>query len=50
MTLHEAIIQVLQQKGSTMTTQEIADAINKKGLFAKKDNHTISSFQSYTSA
>jgi len=43
--LHEAIIQVLQQKGSTMTTQEIADALNKNGLYSKKDGSSISAFQ-----
>ena len=45
MTLHEAIIKVLQQKGRTMTTQEIADELNKNGLYSKKDDSSISDFQ-----
>jgi hypothetical protein len=45
MTLHEAIIKVLQQKGRTMSTQEIADELNKNGLYSKKDDSSISDFQ-----
>lgn len=45
MTLHEAIIIVLRQKGRPMSTQEIADELNKNGLYSKKDGSTITAFQ-----
>jgi hypothetical protein len=47
MTLHEAIIRVLQQKGRTMSTQEIADELNKNSLYSKRDGSAITDFQIY---
>lgn len=45
MTLHEAIIKVLQQHGKSMSTQEIADALNKYKWYTKGDGSSISAFQ-----
>lgn len=45
MTLHEAIIQVLKQKGKSMSTQEIANELNKNRLYSKKDGSPITAFQ-----
>lgn len=45
MTLHDAIVQVLLNKGHPMTTQEIADELNQNGLYSKKDGSLISAFQ-----
>lgn len=45
MTLHEAIIKVLQQKGRTMTTQEIADELNRNKWYTKGDGSSIAAFQ-----
>ncbi|MEQ1554912.1 MAG: GIY-YIG nuclease family protein [Ferruginibacter sp.] len=45
MTLHEAIEKLLRQKGHAMTTQQIADELNKNGWYKKKDNSEIQAFQ-----
>jgi hypothetical protein len=45
MTLHEAIIKLMQQTGKSMTTGEIAAALNQNGWYSKKDNSEISAFQ-----
>ncbi|MDN3594165.1 DNA-deoxyinosine glycosylase [Zunongwangia endophytica] len=45
MTLHSAIELVLKKKNKAMTTQEIADDLNKKGLYQKKDKSEITAFQ-----
>lgn len=46
MTLHEAIIKVLEESGKEwMTTQEIADVLNKNKYYTKKDGSPISAFQ-----
>lgn len=45
MTLHEAIEKLLRQKGRSMTTQQIADELNKNGWYKKKDGSTIQAFQ-----
>lgn len=46
MTLHEAIIQVLKEsKNSSLTINEIAEILNKKKLYVKKDNSAITAFQ-----
>ncbi len=45
MTLHEAIEKLLQQTGRPMTTQQIADELNKNGWYQKKDGSTIQAFQ-----
>ncbi|MDY0104556.1 MAG: HTH domain-containing protein [Lentimicrobium sp.] len=45
MTLHEAIIKVLQQAGRALTTSEIADALNKNKWYEKKDKSLIIAYQ-----
>jgi len=45
MTLHAAIEKLLQQTGRQMTTQEIADSLNKKNWYQKKDGSKITDFQ-----
>lgn len=45
MKLHEAIEKLLRQTGRTMTTQQIADELNKNGWYQKKDGSTIQAFQ-----
>lgn len=45
MTLHEAIEKLLRQTGRPMTTQQIADELNKNGWYQKKDGSTIQTFQ-----
>ena len=45
MTLHEAIVKLLQQKGCSMTTRQIADELNRNGWYEKKDKSKITAFQ-----
>ena len=45
MTLHEAIIEVLNKSGRSMTTQKIANELSSTGLYRKKDGSEISAFQ-----
>ena len=45
MLLHEAIIQVLNEKIHEMGTQEIADEINSRRLYTKKDGTDVTAFQ-----
>lgn len=45
MTLHEAIAKLLEQKGSAMTTTEIAFEINKNKWYKKKDGSLIAANQ-----
>lgn len=45
MTLHEAIEKLLRQTGRSMTTQQIADELNKNGWYQKKDGSAIGPFQ-----
>lgn len=45
MTLHEAIEHVLQMNGSPMSTSEIAETINNKKLYIRKDNVPIQATQ-----
>ncbi|MBK8845936.1 MAG: hypothetical protein IPO27_04900 [Bacteroidetes bacterium] len=45
MTLHEATEKLLRQTGRSMTTQQIADELNKNGWYQKKDGSTIQAFQ-----
>lgn len=45
MTLHEAIEKLLRHTGRPMTTQQIADELNKNGWYQKKDGSTIQAFQ-----
>lgn len=44
-TLHEAIEKLLQQTAQPMTTQQIADELNKNKWYKKKDGSTISAYQ-----
>lgn len=45
MTLHEAMIEVLKEKKSPMTTKEIAEKLNQNKLYEKKDKSLIKAFQ-----
>lgn len=45
MTLHEAIKIILEESGRELTTQEIADELNRRGLYQKKDGTAITAFQ-----
>jgi len=45
MTLHEAIIIILSDSGRKMTTREIADELDKKKLYKKKDGSIITDYQ-----
>lgn len=45
MTLHEAIIKLLKQKGRSMTTTEIASDLNRNMWYAKKDGSLITAYQ-----
>lgn len=45
MTLHEAIEKLLRQNGRPLTTQQIADELNKNGWYQKKDGSKIQAFQ-----
>lgn len=45
MTLHEAIEKLLKQTGQSMTTQQIADELNKNKWYKKKDGSTITAYQ-----
>lgn len=45
MTLHAAIEKLLLQKEHPMTTQQIADELNKNNWYQKKDGSKIIAFQ-----
>ncbi len=45
MTLHEAIEQLLRERGRPMTTNEIAMELNKNKWYQKKDGSKITAFQ-----
>lgn len=45
MKLHEAIEQLLKQKGRPMTTSEIANELNRNKWYTKKDKSPICNFQ-----
>lgn len=45
MTLHEAIEKLLRQTGRPMTTQQIADELNKNKWYQKKDRSAITAYQ-----
>lgn len=44
-TLHSEIETILREHGKPMTTQEIADAANTRGVYTKKDGSAITAFQ-----
>lgn len=41
MTLHEAMIEVLRENGAPMTSREIADVINARELYRRKDGRPL---------
>ena len=43
--LHEAIIIVLRARGHSMTAQEIADEVNRRGLYTRGDGNPVPSKQ-----
>jgi len=45
MTLHEAIMIILREHGSPMSTRAIADELNRRKLYSKKDGSSINDFQ-----
>lgn len=45
MTLHEAIVRVLQEAGHAMTVEEIADRLNQTGWYVKRDGSRITPYQ-----
>jgi len=45
MTLHEAIVKVLKTAESVMTTQQIADELNRTKAYQKRDGSIISDYQ-----
>lgn len=47
MTLHSAIERLLRETGRPMTTQEIADKLNKNNWYQKKDGSKITAFQTH---
>lgn len=51
LTLHEAIATVLREGGNRwMTTRELADAVNERGLYRKKDGSPVESNQIHARA
>jgi predicted ATP-dependent endonuclease of OLD family len=48
MTLHEAIIQVLKSANRTLTTQQIAEELNRNKIYQKSDGSEITEFQIYS--
>jgi HB1, ASXL, restriction endonuclease HTH domain len=44
-TLHEEIATVLRESGRPMTTAEVADAVNERGIYSKRDKSLVASFQ-----
>ena len=45
MTLHEAIVKVLQENMRPMSANEIAETLNKRKLYIKKDGSVINPSQ-----
>ena len=45
MKLHEAIVKVIVSKGTSMTTTEIAEELNRNNWYQKKDGSEITAFQ-----
>jgi len=45
MTLHNAIVKVLREKKRAMTTREIADEINRRRLYCRKDRADVPASQ-----
>ena len=47
MKIEEAIVYVMVKRNGSMTTDQIADAINRHGLHLRKDGKPVSSAQVY---
>lgn len=47
MKIEEAIVYVLTKRNGGMTTNQIAEAINRSGLHIRKDNKPVTSKQVY---
>ena len=45
LTLHEAIARVLADRGEPMRTAEIGDAVNRRGLYRRKDGGPVGTAQ-----
>lgn len=45
MTLHEAIVKLLKEKGHSMTITEIANTLNENKWYMKKDGSDITPYQ-----
>lgn len=45
MTLHEEIATILRESSRPMTTAELADAVNERGIYSKRDKTLVTSFQ-----
>ena len=45
-TLHEELVEILHNQGNRwMTTQELADEVNRRGRYLKKDGSEMNAFQ-----
>ena len=44
-TLHEEIAAILDERGGWMATQELADAVNARGRYSKRDGSPVDAFQ-----
>lgn len=47
MKIEEAIVYVIASRNGSMTTDQIADAINRQGLHHRKDGQMVTSKQVY---
>ena len=47
MKIEEAIVYVMMKRNGGMTTDQIADAINRQGLHQRKDGQLVTSNQVY---
>ena len=45
MLLHEAIVKVLRERNSELKTQEIADEVNGRRLYTRKDGKPVPAWQ-----
>ncbi|MCM3504886.1 winged helix-turn-helix domain-containing protein [Curtobacterium sp. ODYSSEY 48 V2] len=45
MTLHEAMIEVLRDAGAPMTSREIADVLNARQLYRRRDGRPLAAGQ-----
>ncbi len=47
MKIEEAIVYVIVKRNGGMTTEQIADAINRQGLYKRKDGQSVTGKQVY---